>query len=349
MKRTGYLAFTLLLILSLGVPGFSQQPQAKTQAEYQGYMAVYNEQAPPKKAELAEKFLAENKDSDFVPNAYQMLVGAYARSQNWAKVMEAADRAAALPKVDDKLKSFAYQNAMTAAQQTNNFEKIVEYANKSLAINPQDLPALMALATTVPERLPPDEAAKKAALEKGKDYATKALEGTEKLFSQPKPANVTDEQWAQAKAEYNGQLHGALAWIFFNERNYPKAIEEYDTTLKLQPKDAISHYRLGLAYQFIASDASKDLVAAVTAENSAKSGRADQAQLDELVAKRSAIEENVRVNMDKAINELATAVAIGGVVAQPARDALEKLYKTKNNDSLAGLDQLIAQKKTAVQ
>jgi len=349
MRRTGYLAFTLLLILTLGVPAFSQQPQAKTQAEYQGYMAVYNEQTPPKKAELAEKFLTENKDSDFVPTAYQMLIGAYVRSQNWAKVMEAADRAALLPKADNKLKSFAYQNAMTAAQQTNNFEKTVEYANKSLGLNPEDLPALMALATTIPERLPPDETAKKAALEKGTEFANRALAGTDKLFSQPKPANVTDAQWAQAKAEYNGQLHGALAWIFFNQRNYPKAIEEYDTTLKLMPKDSIAHYRLGLAHQFIASDSSKELIAAVGAENAAKTARADQAQLDELVAKRSAIAENVQMNMDKAINELATAVAIGGVVAQPARDALEKLYKNKNNDSLAGLDQLIAQKKTEVQ
>ena len=48
---------------------------------------------------------------------------------------------------------------------------------------------------------------------------------------------------------------------------------------------------------------------------------------------------------DRAIDELALAVAIGGVAGAPAREQLEKLYKVKNNDSLEGLDQLIAQKK----
>ena len=32
--------------------------------------------------------------------AYTMLVGAYAKAQNWTKVMEAADRVVAYPKAD---------------------------------------------------------------------------------------------------------------------------------------------------------------------------------------------------------------------------------------------------------
>ena len=52
MRRTCYLGLSLLLIVALGVPAFSQQapaaapqpPQAKTPAEYNAYKAVYDEQ-----------------------------------------------------------------------------------------------------------------------------------------------------------------------------------------------------------------------------------------------------------------------------------------------------------------
>src|SRR3954469_10671001 len=113
MRRTCYLGLSLLLIVALGAPAFSQapaaatpQPQAKTPAEYNAYKAVYDEQNPAKKAELAEKFMADFKESELTGQTYTMLVGAYSRAQNWAKVMETADRAAAYPKADTRLKTF---------------------------------------------------------------------------------------------------------------------------------------------------------------------------------------------------------------------------------------------------
>ena len=164
MRRTWYTGLTLLLILGLAIPVLSQQ--AKTAAEYNAYKAFYDEQTPAKKAELGEKFLTDFKDSDFVPQAYTLLIAAYARAQNWAKVMEAADRATALPGADDKLKAFAYQNAMVAGQQANNFEKIMDYGNKLLSVDPANLNAMIVLSSMIPERLPQDEAGKQAALQK---------------------------------------------------------------------------------------------------------------------------------------------------------------------------------------
>jgi len=74
MKRTGYqgLSVSIVLVLALvaaALPGFGQaaqskQPQAKTQAEYNAYKALYDEQNPQKKAELGEKFLTDFKESD---------------------------------------------------------------------------------------------------------------------------------------------------------------------------------------------------------------------------------------------------------------------------------------------
>src|SRR5436309_7140749 len=140
MKRTGYqgLSVSIVLVLALvaaALPGFGQaaqakQPQAKTQAEYNAYKAVYDEQNPAKKAELGEKFLADFKESDFIANTYTLIVGAYTRAQNCAKVMDAADRAAARPVADDKLKAVAYANAMIAAQNLNNVDKVISDGEK---------------------------------------------------------------------------------------------------------------------------------------------------------------------------------------------------------------------------
>jgi hypothetical protein len=350
MKMTAYLGLSLFLILALATPGVAQQPQAKSKAEYDAYIAFYNETNPARKAEFGEKFLADNKDSEFVPDAYTLLIRAYTQAQNWAKVMEVADRfIAGVPNTDNNKKLFAYSNAMAAAQQANNFEKIVEYGDKVLAIEPNDLNAQLTLSTMIPERLPQDDAGKNAALTKANDLATKALAQVQQIFSQPKPANFTDAQWNQQKADLEGQLHSTIGFVHLNRTEYDKAAAEYEVALKATPKDAVSRFRMGLAYQYLASDASRQLVAAVETENNAKLERADQAILDELVAKREAIENDVRSKRDRAIDELAMAVAIGGVVAQPARDQLERLYRSKNNDSLDGLDQLIGQKKTELQ
>jgi tetratricopeptide (TPR) repeat protein len=350
MRRTWNVGLSFLLSLALASPAFSQQapqPQAKTQAEYNAYNDFYKETNPQKKAELGEKFLTDFKDSDFVGNSYLLLIGAYSRAQNWAKVMEAADRAVAFPKADQRLKTFAMENAMVAAQQSNNFDKIMEYGDKLLAIDPNNLNAMITLSSMIPERLPMEEAAKKAALDKASGLATKAMTGVNTLFSQPKPAQITDAQWAQEKANLEGNLHATMGFVALNSRDYPKAVEHYETALKTIPKDGVAHFRLGLAYQFMTSDASKKLVDTITSLNAAKAARADQIQIDELDAQRAGVQQDLEEKRDKAIDQLATAVAIGGVVAQPARDALTKLYQSKTPDgSTAGLEELIAQKKS---
>ena len=88
MRRTGHLGLSLLLILVLvsalpgsGLAAQARQPQAKTQPEYNAYLALFNEKDPAKKAELGEKFIADFKESDFVPNAYKMIVGGYAATR----------------------------------------------------------------------------------------------------------------------------------------------------------------------------------------------------------------------------------------------------------------------------
>ena len=120
-----------MLILGLlvsALPGFGQaQPQLKTRPEYDAYMAAFNEKDPAKKAVAAEKFITDFKESDpvAITNAYTMAITGYTGAKNWAKVIEVADKAAALPNADNKLKSYAWANAMVAAQNMNDIDNVV--------------------------------------------------------------------------------------------------------------------------------------------------------------------------------------------------------------------------------
>src|SRR5947199_6326424 len=214
MKRTGYqgLSVSIVLVLALvaaALPGFGQaaqakQPQAKTQAEYNAYKALYDEQNPQKKAELGEKFLTDFKESDFIGNTYTMIVRRYTRAQNWAKVIDAADRATASPVADNKLKAFSYANAMVAAQKMNQIDKVLSYGDKVLAIDPNDLNTLITLSAAIPAKLPADDAAKKIALDKATEYATRALAGLASVKGQASPQQI---------AQIEGQLHATLGLV----------------------------------------------------------------------------------------------------------------------------------------
>ena len=57
--------------------------------------------------------------------------------------MSHAPSAAALPTADNKLKAYAYANAMIAAQNTNNLDKVISYGDKVLAISPDDRTLIM--------------------------------------------------------------------------------------------------------------------------------------------------------------------------------------------------------------
>ena len=346
MRRTGYLGTSLLLVFALAtaaLPGFGQAaqakgPQAKTQAEYNVYKALYDEQNPQKKAELGEKFLTDFKESDFIANTYTMIIGAYTRAQNWAKVFDAAERGAASPVADNKLKAFAYANAMVAAQNMNQLDRVLAYGDKVLAIDPNDLNTMITLSAAIPAKLPANDPDKKAALDKAEGLAKRALTGIQPLLSQATPA--TKPQIVQLES----QLHGTLGLIAYDRPDYAKSMEEYDAALKGNPRDDVAHFYLGADYQVLTAQVSKTYQDAVKAENDAKAAHADQPTIDELAAKREGLANEVREKRDKAIEEYAIAVAIGGVVAKDARNALERLWQNKN-DNLNGMDEFIAQKK----
>jgi hypothetical protein len=338
MRRPGYLALCLVMMLAWVLPSLAQ-----SLAENDAYRAFYGEKDPQKKIDLGEKFLADPafKESTYRSPILLTIVPIYVQAKNWAKVLDHGEKLPAeLPNAAANAKISIYTYAMGAAESTNNPAKMVEFGDKVLAADPTNLQAQVTVATTIPQGMPQD----KAANEKAFELANKALAGVAQLFGQPKPANVTDAQWKQARAEYDEQLHSALGMVQVNRKDYAKAAAEYVIVTKSNPKDSVAHFYIGFAYQNQTADASKALVEATKAFSDARVAKAPQPDIDELDAKRQGLQGDLDKKMDAALDEFAISVAIGGPLEKQARTYLESLYTTKHN-SLDGLDQFIQSKR----
>jgi hypothetical protein len=120
-KKCAAAASAACLLLSLSVaPLFSQaaaeqkQPQAKTKAENDAYMALYSEAAPAEKVELAAKFLTDHPETEFKMFVYQMQIDSYARLGNFDKVVETGEKfETEFPQADNNTKKFVMQRMMT--------------------------------------------------------------------------------------------------------------------------------------------------------------------------------------------------------------------------------------------
>jgi len=350
MKRTGYLGIPLLLIalMTAAVPGFGQAaaaqaktPQFKTTQEYNGAMAVYNEKDPVKRAAAGETFIKDFSTSEYITTSHILIIRAYVAGNNWAKVMEAADRAVANPGIDligdghKGLKETAFESGMIAAQNTNNVEKVISYGEKLLGVNPNQLNAMITVSAAILTKLPTGAAEKTAALDKAEGLAKKALAGVDAMVA------AANAQTKGQLEQIQGNLHSTLGLVAYNRPDYTKSIQEYELAIQKTPKDDLAHFYLALNYQALMVAASKEYTTAVDEENKAKKERAEQPVIDELAAKGAGLADDVRKQRDKAMDELAVAVKIAGPYAAQAKDALSKMWAAKNNDDMSGLQGFI--------
>jgi hypothetical protein len=360
-KRWAASASAACLLLGLSVaPLFSQaaaeqkQPQAKTKAEYDAYMVLYNEQAPAKKAELAGKFLTDHPETEFKMFVYQMQINSYNQLGTADKVVEIGNKfEKEFPQADNSTKKFVMQRMMTSYQQKNDFAKTVEYGDKLLAIDPKDLVSLMTLSSILPERPPNEEDKKAAQLDKALDYSNRAKAEIESLQKPAQNPPITDEQWTAEKNRLLATVNSSIGLVHLNKKEYDKASKQYEISTNLTKTNPVDFYRLGIAYTFLARNMAKELNELVAAMNQAQTELQNaqdaavkdekQKKLLELKEKSQESEKKFPEMRDKAIDSLAKSVYLKGITEASARTELERLYKSKNNNTLDGIDTLIAQ------
>ena len=152
---------------------------------------------------------------------------------------------------------------------------------------------------------------------------------------------MPDADWNAQKTSVMSGLHSDLGLIALNRGEYDKSVGEYEQVVKMTPKDPLAQFRLGLAYSGQAAALTKTYVASVDEQNTAIKANADKAQIDEMKGKSDKLEQGLRAKRTQATDALATAVAIGGPVSEPATAQLKKLWTGTPEE----MNQLIASKK----
>jgi hypothetical protein len=333
MKRIAYWVLPILLIGALATPGFSQSqdPKWKDNKEYEDYIAVYNEKDYAKKAALAEKFFVDHKDADPIAltQVYQMMILSYAQSSNWAKTLETLGRMDLAPKLTDPQKLQYFQIGMLAAANSKNNAKTLEYGEKVLGMNANDLNALVTLSSLLSQTLPAEESAKQAQL-------TRTLDITRRALAQPRPAGTTDAQWNPIQL----QLHQTACLVLLNQNKHTESIAECQEALKINGKDSYAWYLIGLSHKTALIDLSKKYNDAVDKYNANRT--ADPITVDDLRAVMLGAQEIATAKRDEMLDAFARSVAAGGPAGQQAREELQKIFTGTPEE----LNRLIEDKKS---
>ncbi|MFZ3218264.1 MAG: hypothetical protein WA192_19610 [Candidatus Acidiferrales bacterium] len=101
--------------------------------------------------------------------------------------------------------------------------KMYATADKALAINPDDVRVLVVVGWVIPHHSDSNDLDAESQLDKAEKYEKHALE---LLPTLPKPANLTDEQFAKLKGQLETQAHSGLGLVYFRRQNFADSITE---------------------------------------------------------------------------------------------------------------------------
>ena len=129
--------------------------------------------------------------------------------------------------------------------------KLEEDGDKALALTPDDVSVLVLVGWVIPHAYNPDDPNATKRLDKAEAYEKHALSLLPNL---PKPANLTDEQFATIKSAAESQAHSALGLIYFRKQNFEQAVTELKTaTTTAKTPDPTDFYVLGVSQKALKS------------------------------------------------------------------------------------------------
>ena len=189
--------------------GQGKQPTPKSQKEQEAVMAVFQAQDPDARIAAAENLLQKFADTEF--------------------------------------KAIALQVAAMSAQQKNDFEKMVIYAERTLEADPKNYNAMLMLSSGIAQRTREFDLDKEEKLTRADKYANQAMELI-KAAPKPRP-DITDEQWEGAKKDLTAQAYESLGLAAMARKKYDVAATNFKAAMDTGAQaDAGTMVRLAAAY-----------------------------------------------------------------------------------------------------
>jgi tetratricopeptide (TPR) repeat protein len=137
-----------------------------------------------------------------------------------------------------------YAGLVQAYYAKQDWKDFYAVADKALALNADDVGVLTVVGWVIPHSFNPSDPDTEKNLEKAERYEKRAIEV---IGAMPKPANLTDDQFAASKAAALSQAHSALGLVYFR-RQQPadSASELQQATQASASPDPTDFYVLGI-------------------------------------------------------------------------------------------------------
>jgi tetratricopeptide (TPR) repeat protein len=127
------------------------------------------------------------------------------------------------------------------------FDKMYDASDKALALNPDDVTVLVITGWVIPHNYNPDDPNAEKRLNQAEANEKHVLDVLAKL---PKPANLTDEQFAKTKDQALSQAHSGLGLVYFRRQDYANSITELQAGEKIAATpDPTDFYVMGVELQ----------------------------------------------------------------------------------------------------
>jgi len=176
----------------------SQKKEIKDPAEYNAYVGAVQQTDPTAKISGLEAFLTQYPNSVMKEDALELLMGTY--------------------------------------QQAGNQAKVIDTANRLLAVNPNNTRALVLLAYN--ER----------AAQKWPDAKQHAERGLQALTTMTKPDGVSDADFAKQKTQLGGLLNSVAGFSALQMKDYAAAQKYLRPAVEADPNNVENVYPLALSY-----------------------------------------------------------------------------------------------------
>ncbi|HYR41678.1 MAG TPA: hypothetical protein VER98_01535 [Terriglobia bacterium] len=137
-----------------------------------------------------------------------------------------------------------YQSIIQSYQMLNDATKMMEWGEKALGYKPDDIQTLAMLSNVMAERPPLNEDQKTKQMKRAEEIVNQALTLLPTFLSSPEAASIPAPQ----QADLSAQLHYTLGLVYLHQKRLASSQQEFLTALKSKPNDAITYYRLGIAY-----------------------------------------------------------------------------------------------------
>jgi tetratricopeptide (TPR) repeat protein len=231
------LAFMAALLAACAPMAFAQDQQASktpyTLSEYNAFQTAAGQNDPQAKVQGLDDFVSKFPNSVLLPLAYKLYYATYNQLKNYPKTIEYVDKFLAVP--DDKLLAIPGENKE--------------------AITGDRLQALYLRAVAFNQSFSDKDANAQDELTKARQSA---LDGLKVLDQIAKPANQTDDQFAQSKKPVILLFNYTAGIAAFNMKDYKDAIDSFNadvaaTGSTTDQTTAATYYRLGVSYLQLAA------------------------------------------------------------------------------------------------